>query len=88
MRPLVRPMTNVDRFIATSMRIDALPDSFTLEQVRQLVGQALEHSVDRQSDLDEERIRNLRTALLQIEQTTSDTVAAIAARCARITDDD
>lgn len=81
-------MTIVDRFISTSMQTDELPDNFTLEQVRQLVGLALEHSVDKQSDLDEARIRNLRAALLKIEETTSDTVAAIAARRARITDDD
>ncbi|MNJ72660.1 hypothetical protein D3C77_693470 [compost metagenome] len=65
-----------------------LPNTFTSEQVQQLVRTALEHSADKQSDLDEERIRNLRAALLKIEETSTDTVACLTARQARLQDDD
>ncbi|QHF00659.1 hypothetical protein QO021_29060 (plasmid) [Pseudomonas amygdali pv. lachrymans] len=81
-------MNNVDRFILTALKADALPDSFSLEQVQALIGSAMEHYADKQSELDEERIRNLRSALHKIEETTTDTVAGLAARHARLIDDD
>lgn len=81
-------MNDVDRFILTGLKTDELPDSFNLMQVQALVSSALEHSTDKQSELDEERIRNLRSALLKIEETTTDTVAGLAARHARLLDDD
>lgn len=81
-------MTKTDQFILSELQTDALPDSYTLDQVRQLVKAALEYSTDKQSDVDEERIRNLRAALLKIENTTTDTIAGLTARNARIQDDD
>lgn len=81
-------MTKTDRFILNELQTDALPDSYTLDQVRQLVKAALEYSTDKQSDVDEERIRNLRAALHKIEDTTTDTIAGLTARNARIQDDD
>ncbi|WP_323601191.1 hypothetical protein [Pseudomonas putida] len=81
-------MNHADRFILDTLRTDELPDSFTLEQVQDLVRSALEHSADKQSDLDEERIRNLRAALLKIEESSTDTVAGLTARNARLQDDD
>lgn len=81
-------MNDVDSFILTVLKTDALPDSFSLEQVQALIGSALEHSADKQSALDEERIRNLRSALHTIEETTTDTVAGLAARHTRLLDDD
>lgn len=81
-------MNDVDRFILTFLKTDALPDSFSLTQVQALIGEALEHSTDKQSDLDDERIRNLRSALHRIEETTTDNVAGLTARQARLQDDD
>ncbi|MDM1712465.1 MULTISPECIES: hypothetical protein [Pseudomonas] len=81
-------MNHADRFILDTLQTDELPDSFTLEQVQDLVRSALEHSADKQSDLDEERIRNLRAALLKIEESSTDTVAGLTARNARLQDDD
>ncbi|WP_137188026.1 hypothetical protein [Pseudomonas asiatica] len=81
-------MNHADRFILDTLQTDELPDSFTLEQVQDLVRSALEHSADKQSDLDEERIRNLRAALLKIEESSTDKVAGLTARNARLQDDD
>ncbi|MCU9528495.1 hypothetical protein [Pseudomonas mosselii] len=81
-------MNHANRFILDTLQTDELPDSFTLEQVQDLVRSALEHSADKQSDLDEERIRNLRAALLKIEQNSTDPVAGLTARNARLQDDD
>ncbi|MCT8162826.1 hypothetical protein IYR97_25945 (plasmid) [Pseudomonas fulva] len=81
-------MNHADRFILDTLQTDELPDSFTLEQVQDLVRSAFEHSADKQSDLDEERIRNLRAALLKIEESSTDTVAGLTARNARLQDDD
>ncbi|EKT4529954.1 hypothetical protein QEM33_002532 [Pseudomonas putida] len=81
-------MNHADRFILDTLQTDELPDSFTLEQVQDLVRSALEHSADKQSDLDEERIRNLRAALLKIEESSTDNVAGLTARNARLQDDD
>lgn len=85
---LVIEMNDAIRFILHKLRTDALPDNFTCDEVKTLVASALEHSIDKQSDLDEERITNLRSALLKIEETTTDTVAALTARQARLQDDD
>lgn len=81
-------MTNTDQFILGVLCTDGLPDSYTLGQAQQLVRAALEHSTDLQSAVDEERIRNLRAALQKIEDTTTDTIAGLTARNARIQDDD
>jgi hypothetical protein len=51
-------------------------------------GQALQESADKRSDLDEERIKTLLATLKQIEDTTTDIVAGMAARRARINEDD
>lgn len=80
--------TDASSFILQTLQTDALPDAFSLDQVELLVKAALEHSIDKQSDLDEERIRNLRAALQKIESTTTDIVAALSARQARLQDDD
>lgn len=81
-------MNDTKKFILKILKSDDLPDRFTLKQVESLVHAALESSSDKQSDIDEERITNLRAALLKIERTTTDTVAGLTARQARIQDDD
>lgn len=77
-----------EAFIKRSLGTDELGDTYTREQVLELVGQALQESADKRSDLDEERIKTLLATLKQIEDTTTDIVAGMAARRARINEDD
>lgn len=81
-------MDKTTSFIKKTLRLDELPDNFSGEQVLELVALALEASADARSDLDEQRISVLRSTLLSIENTTTDTVAALTARRARINDED
>ena len=81
-------MKNATGFIADALQLDSLPDSFTQEQVLSVVAQALQHSVDARSDVDENRITALRQALRDIELTTKDAIVALTAKRALVADDE
>lgn len=79
---------NAETFLKRYFGTDELPDTFTVAQVIEVVGLALNESSDKRSDLDEHRIKTLLTTLKQIEDTTTDVVAGMAARRARINEED
>jgi len=81
-------MTNAAGFVKRLLRVDDLPDTFSKDQVLELVEQALQASADARSDLDETRISFLKKTLLDIENTSKDQLTVLAARCARINDDE
>ncbi|WP_409286959.1 hypothetical protein [Pseudomonas guariconensis] len=79
-------MADANRFILDTLEIDELPDTFVLSQVLDLVRVALQHSTDQRSELDDERIENLRGALAKIEQSTTDRLASRLAKQALLLD--
>jgi FixJ family two-component response regulator len=79
---------NAESFIKRVLGTDDLGDSYARDQVIELVSQALQESADKRSDFDERRIRTLLETLKKIEETTTDIVAGMTARRARITEDD
>jgi hypothetical protein len=79
---------NAEAFLKRYLGTDELADTFTATQVIEVVGLALNESSDKRSDLDELRIKALLTTLKQIEDTTTDVVAGMAARRARINEED
>jgi FixJ family two-component response regulator len=79
---------NAESFIKRVLGTDDLCDSYTRDQVIELVSQALQESADKRSDFDERRIRTLLETLKKIEETTTDIVAGMTARRARINEED
>lgn len=79
---------NAESFIKRALGTDDLGDSYNRDQVIELVSQALQESADKRSDFDERRIRALLETLKKIEDTTTDIVAGMTARRARINEED
>jgi hypothetical protein len=74
-------------FILQHLGLAELPSSLPIEIVLEIVGAAKFHGADQASDFDEERIRNLRSALNTIAETTKDHISGLTAKRALINDE-